>query len=76
MPWKTEKDGKLYKFKPLIQFEKSELVDFARHHELRWIEDPTNVGESNDRAKLRKIMPEILAINPGLPKVIRKKYRS
>lgn len=76
MPWRTEKDGKLYKFKPLIQFEKAELVDFARHHNLQWVEDPTNVTGDNDRAKLRRIMPEVLAINPGLPKVIRKKYRS
>jgi tRNA(Ile)-lysidine synthase len=69
MPYQTEN-----RFKPFIQSRKAELLDYCARNRVPYIVDPTNVGDYNDRAKLRAIMPSLLDIYPGIYRTMELKY--
>lgn len=49
-------EGKLWR--PLLQIPREDLLAYAREHDLRWIEDPSNADESFDRNFLRqRVLP-------------------
>ncbi|RTE87511.1 MULTISPECIES: tRNA lysidine(34) synthetase TilS [Gammaproteobacteria] len=57
--------------RPLLEFTKDEIYDFANQFELSWIEDDTNTDTSIDRNFLRhEIMPRLKARWPSIEKTI------
>lgn len=55
--------------RPLLDFGRAELEDYARQHGLDWMEDPSNEDEGFDRNYLRQsILPELKQRWPGLLK--------
>ena len=57
MPPVTE-FGAGHLLRPLLAFTRQSLVVYARHHDLQWIEDPSNADTGIDRNYLRhRIMP-------------------
>ena len=62
--------------RPFIISRKAEMLDWCDHKNVPYVLDPGNVDLSFPRARIRNvIMPELLRINPGFPKVIAKRYR-
>jgi tRNA(Ile)-lysidine synthase len=62
--------------KPFLLTEKQELVEWCRKFSIPYLEDPTNTGQDNARAKLRGIMPTLLSIHPGLRTSIKNKMKA
>lgn len=57
--------------RPFLNITKSELYEYAKKYDLKWIEDPTNYDGSNQRSLCRnEIVPQALKINPGLYKTV------
>lgn len=52
--------------RPLLGFSRTQLKDYARHHALAWIEDPSNDSLQFDRNYLRlEVMPRLAQRWPG-----------
>lgn len=65
-----DKEHKL--IKPFILTEKDELISWCNKNNIPFVIDPTNVGEDNSRAILRKeTIPSLLKIHPGFNSTIR-----
>jgi tRNA(Ile)-lysidine synthase len=61
--------------RPFLITEKEKLKQVCVTDDRKWIEDETNMDLSHARNRIRHcLMPEILKINPGISKVIKKKY--
>ena len=59
----------------LLLTTKAEIKDYASQHALSAVDDPYNEELDLTRNYIRRIMmPHVLKINPGIEKVIRKKY--
>jgi tRNA(Ile)-lysidine synthase len=57
--------------RPFLQVSREAIVGYARHRQLRWIEDPSNTDTRYDRNLLRlRIMPQLEQHWPGLGKVL------
>ena len=54
---------------------KSDLVEYAKEHNLQWFEDPTNGDvEFTYRNRIRHmILPEVLKVNPGLFNTVKRR---
>ena len=53
--------------RPLLEVSKGQLTDYAAHHSMGWIEDPSNLDLSLDRNYLRhEILPELYERWPDL----------
>lgn len=62
---------------PFLVTPKTELIGWAKKRNLEWVEDETNKDTRYTRNRIRHhIVPEALKVNPGLHKVIKKKYLS
>lgn len=60
--------------RPFLATPKAELLRWAERHEVPWIDDESNLDTSYQRNYIRRIMmPQVLRINPGIAKTIRKK---
>ena len=60
--------------RPLLLSSKQDIKEYAEAKSLKWINDPSNDDVSYARNRIRNnIMPEVLKVNPGIEKVIRKK---
>ena len=63
--------------RPFLLTEKEDLVAWATRRKLTWSEDPSNGDTRYMRNLIRSdIVPVALRVNPGLKKVIKKKYMS
>jgi len=52
--------------RPLLNFSRTDLLEYAQHHSLMWIEDASNASLDFDRNYLRKeIMPKLLGRWPS-----------
>lgn len=52
--------------RPLLTFKKSEIIDYANFHKLKWIEDPSNQELAFERNKIRHlVIPTIKQVWPG-----------
>lgn len=51
-PWR--RFGRSWLWRPLLQRSRAELLAYAQHHGLRWIEDPSNADTTFDRNFLRR----------------------
>ena len=61
--------------RPFLVTPKSELKAWASRKKLEWIEDSSNTDVKYMRNLIRhNIVPEALKVNPGLRKVVQKKY--
>lgn len=61
--------------RPLLISDKKEILSWSDRKKVPCIEDPSNNDISYARNLIRhKIMPDALKVNPGISKVIRKKY--
>ena len=50
--------GRGYLARPLLGFSQRSLKDYAEHHQLTWVEDPSNADTSFDRNYIRReVMP-------------------
>lgn len=63
--------------RPLLLTPKSEILDYAQAHSLKWFEDPTNQDtDFTFRNKIRHdIVPACLEINPGLHTMVANNIR-
>lgn len=62
--------------RPLLEFAKTEIYQFAEAHQLNWIEDDTNYDESIDRNFLRhSVMPLLEKRWSGIEKTIARSAR-
>jgi len=53
--------GKGYLLRPLLNFARAELEQYAMQHTLRWIEDPSNASDRYDRNYLRNTVMPLLS---------------
>lgn len=61
--------------RPFLTSEKELFVQWAKNKKVPYLNDPSNNDSRYMRNLIRnEIVPNALRINPGLPKVIRKKY--
>lgn len=61
--------------KPWLLTPKADLIAWCKRHDVPYLEDPGNQDLKYDRSRVRQtIMPEVLKINPGFLKTIRKMY--
>jgi len=61
-------------YRPFLLTESSTIQKFAKNKKMEWVEDPTNSQVRFSRNQIRhNIIPEVLKVNPGIRKVIRKK---
>jgi tRNA(Ile)-lysidine synthase len=59
--------------RPFLTTQKSEFIGWAERHSLQWSEDASNTDLKYTRNRIRhKLLPEVLAINPGIHKVVRR----
>jgi len=59
-PWRRFAHGSLWR--PLLKIPRAHLETYARTHQLRWIEDPSNAETQFDRNYLRhEVMPRLRA---------------
>ena len=59
--------------RPFLSTRKSEMISWAHRHNLQWCEDASNTDLKYTRNRIRhKLMPEVLAINPGIHKIVRR----
>lgn len=68
IPWRS---GNVHH--PFLLTTKDSFVKWAIDHQVAWLQDPSNQDGSNDRSKLRSLMPGLLDIYPGIQKTIAKK---
>lgn len=59
--------------RPLLTTSKKNITDWATRHNVMWIDDPSNSDLKYTRNRIRSnLLPEVLAINPGIEKIVRK----
>lgn len=57
--------------RPLLELRRADILDYARHHRLQWVEDPSNADTRYDRNLLRhRVMPDLQRHWPGLATVL------
>lgn len=70
MPGITEL-GQGHLLRPFLDYRQADILDYAREHELRWVEDPTNTDTRYDRNLLRqRLLPQLRDHWPGLTRVL------
>jgi tRNA(Ile)-lysidine synthase len=62
----TEQVTGITLWRPLLRLSRDELEAYAREHQLKWIEDPSNQSSKYRRNAIRKnILPKLEGIQPG-----------
>ena len=62
--------------RPLLDFSRQDLLNYANSHKLAWVEDPSNQDNSFDRNYLRnKVLPVLRERWPGVDKSISRSAR-
>lgn len=63
--------------RPFLLTKKEELRNWCRRKDVPFLDDPSNFDSKYPRSRIRNvILPEVLKINPGIYKVVAKKYRN
>ncbi|MBE8189434.1 MAG: tRNA lysidine(34) synthetase TilS [Candidatus Thioglobus sp.] len=63
--------GKGWHYRPLLQIQKSSIMDYADRHKLRWIEDDSNFNTNFRRNFLRlEILPKLSEVYNNLGKTL------
>jgi tRNA(Ile)-lysidine synthase len=64
-------------YRPFLLTPRKEMESWCQRHDVPWIEDPSNQDTHYDRNRIRhKILPEMLAMNPGLLGQVAKKIKA
>lgn len=50
--------------RPFLGIAKTQIIDYANRHGLRWIEDPSNQSPQFRRNRIRQLLPALAAIYP------------
>ena len=59
--------------RPFLTTRKYQLVDWCERHSVKWCEDLSNNDLRYTRNRIRhKLLPEVLAINPGIHKTVKR----
>ncbi len=71
IPYENEKYGII---RPFLTTTKSDLSEWNEGHNVPFVEDPSNQSNDHMRNFIRnKMMSQILKVNPGISKVVKKK---
>jgi tRNA(Ile)-lysidine synthase len=63
--------GQGHLLRPFLDYRQADILDYARAHGLRWVEDPTNTDTRYDRNLLRqRLLPQLREHWPGLTQVL------
>lgn len=63
--------------RPFLLVPKSEILRYANNKQIKYVEDQSNFDVKYARNRIRhNILPEMLKVNPGLLKVVKKKILS
>lgn len=66
-----EKKYSVHIIRPFLLSRKADMLDWCKRKQVPYVMDPGNSDVSYPRVRIRQvIMPQILLINPGFPKVI------
>lgn len=63
-------------FRPFLTTPKQDMIKWCQDHSVPFVMDPTNFDGSNDRSKLRAVMPALIDIQPGLLGTVAKRIAS
>lgn len=75
MPRKT-RFARGWQMRPLLEQSRAEIEQYARHHELEWLEDPSNLQERYSRNFLRhRVMPMLREKWVGVDQTIARSAR-
>ncbi len=73
IPYKRGTSNHKYICRPFLPTEQAALTLWAENNDVPYIEDPSNENTRYARVRIRKkILPEVLEVNPGFLKVIRR----
>lgn len=62
--------------RPFLTTTKAEILDWAERHNVPYIDDPSNNNLQFSRNRIRAtILPEILKVNPGFLRVVRRQVK-
>jgi tRNA(Ile)-lysidine synthase len=68
--------GRGWLWRPLLQAERTEIMNYAQSHGLRWVEDSSNADQSLDRNYLRhSILPQIKTRWPAVNRSLTRSAR-
>lgn len=63
--------------RPFLRVPKQVIADYAKRHDVLYVDDPSNLDNRYTRNRIRNnIIPELLAVNPGLHKSMDNLLRS
>ncbi len=66
MPERRVGDGQMAMLRPLLEITRNEILGYARHRELEWMEDESNLDAKYDRNFLRhRVLPKLGERFPG-----------
>ncbi len=61
-------------YRPLLTTSKQQITDYAKHHSISYVDDPSNQSSKYMRNMVRnEMMSLVLKVNPGIHKTIKKK---
>lgn len=66
VPAKRTLDSDVVIIRPLLGISRTELKDWLRNHNILWASDPSNGDERFTRVRVRKVLPELVDINPQI----------
>lgn len=59
--------------RPFLRTTRKEIQDWAEHHGVKWIEDPSNKSSKYDRNFVRnEMMPMVRRLSPGIETIVEK----
>lgn len=68
--------GAGHQLRPLLGFDRDEIIQYARRHDLKWLDDPSNSDTRFDRNYLRgEVIPVLRARWPSLTRTVARSAR-
>lgn len=62
--------------RPFITTRKNQIIKWANDHGVNYLDDPSNCDDKFSRSIIRnQMMDQVMKINPGIHKVVAKKYK-
>lgn len=63
--------------RPFLKTSREEILDYAEHHDVEWIDDPSNDETDYMRNYIRhEIVPRVETVNPGIRKMLSRKIQA
>lgn len=62
--------------RPFLKTAREDIVDYAKRHDVQWIDDPSNNETDYMRNYIRhELVPRVEHVNPGIRKMLRRKLQ-